>query len=147
MEMKSVSRFAKFSGVVLIVVVVALSAFSQTSVRAGVPAQATTAATAAITTATMQAIIKLRIPVALSRIITQGTILELRRSSLPIIDADRTPPMRLILTFLISCDILIGSALCRAPAEAQLRGHGGPIRALAISTDGATVFMERSLLG
>jgi cytochrome c len=46
--------------------------------------------------------------------------------------------MRLILTFLISCDILIGSALCRAPAEAQLRGHGGPIRALAISADGAT---------
>lgn len=46
--------------------------------------------------------------------------------------------MRLILTFLISCAILIGSPLCLAPAEAQLRGHGGPIRALAISTDGAT---------
>ena len=46
--------------------------------------------------------------------------------------------MRLILTFLISCAILIGSALCRAPAEAQLRGHGGPIRALAISADGAS---------
>ena len=46
--------------------------------------------------------------------------------------------MPLILTFLISCAILIGSALCRAPAEAQLRGHGGPIRALAISADGAT---------
>jgi cytochrome c len=46
--------------------------------------------------------------------------------------------MPLILTFLISSAILIGSALCRAPAEAQLRGHGGPIRALAISADGAT---------
>ena len=46
--------------------------------------------------------------------------------------------MRLILTSLISCAILIGSALCLAPAEAQLRGHGGPIRALAISPDGAT---------
>jgi cytochrome c len=53
-------------------------------------------------------------------------------------EADRTPPMRLILTFLISWAILIGSPLCLAPAEAQLRGHGGPIRALAISTDGAT---------
>jgi cytochrome c len=30
-------------------------------------------------------------------------------------------------------------ALGRAPAEAQLRGHGGPIRALAISPNGATV--------
>ena len=46
--------------------------------------------------------------------------------------------MRLMLTTLISCAILIGSALCLAPAEAQLRGHGGPIRALAISPDGAT---------
>lgn len=46
--------------------------------------------------------------------------------------------MRLILTSLIFCGILIGSALCLAPAEAQLRGHGGPIRALAISADGAT---------
>jgi hypothetical protein len=46
--------------------------------------------------------------------------------------------MRLILTSLISCAILIGSALCLAPAEAQLGGHGGPIRALAISADGAT---------
>jgi len=44
-----------------------------------------TAATAAITTAAMQAIIKLRIPVVPSRIITQGKILELRRSSVPII--------------------------------------------------------------
>jgi hypothetical protein len=33
----------------------------------------------------MQAIIKLRIPVVPSSIITQGKILELRRSSIPII--------------------------------------------------------------
>jgi cytochrome c len=46
--------------------------------------------------------------------------------------------MRLILTSRISCTILIGSALCLAQAEAQLRGHGGPIRALVISGNGAT---------
>jgi cytochrome c len=33
--------------------------------------------------------------------------------------------------------LLIGSALALAPAAAQLRGHGGPVRALAISADGA----------
>ena len=27
-------------------------------------------------------------------------------------------------------------ALCAAPAHAQLRGHGGPVRALAVSQDG-----------
>src|SRR4029077_20793984 len=48
------------------------------------------------------------------------------------------PSIRLMLTSLISCAILIGSALCLAPAEAQLRGHGGPIRALAISPGAAT---------
>jgi cytochrome c len=46
--------------------------------------------------------------------------------------------MRLILISRICCAVLIGSALGLAPAEAQLRGHGGPIRALAISADGAT---------
>jgi cytochrome c len=45
--------------------------------------------------------------------------------------------MRLILNSLISGVILIGSALCLAPVEAQLRGHGGPIHALAVSADGA----------
>lgn len=35
---------------------------------------------------------------------------------------------------LICCALLIGVV----PAEAQLRGHGGPVRALAISADGAT---------
>lgn len=38
--------------------------------------------------------------------------------------------------------ITVGSFRCtiagRGPAEAQLRGHGGPIRALAVSADGAT---------
>jgi cytochrome c len=45
--------------------------------------------------------------------------------------------MRFILISLICCAMLIGSALCLKPAEAQLRGHGGPIRALAVSADGA----------
>jgi cytochrome c len=46
--------------------------------------------------------------------------------------------MRLSLFSLIGCAVLVGAALGLAPAEAQLRGHGGPVRALAISTDGAT---------
>jgi len=47
--------------------------------------------------------------------------------------------MQLVLTSLIGCAMLIELALRPAPAEAQLQGHGGPIRALAISADGATV--------
>ena len=39
---------------------------------------------------------------------------------------------------LIGCAVLIGLVLAVAPAQAQLSGHGGPIRALAISADGAT---------
>jgi cytochrome c len=35
--------------------------------------------------------------------------------------------------------MLVAAALGLAPAHAQLRGHGGPIRALAISADGMTV--------
>ncbi len=46
--------------------------------------------------------------------------------------------MRAAPICLICCAVLIGSALGAPPAEAQLRGHGGPIRALAISADGAT---------
>jgi cytochrome c len=46
--------------------------------------------------------------------------------------------MRLSLRCLIWCVMLVGAAAVRGPAEAQLRGHGGPIRALAVSTDGAT---------
>jgi cytochrome c len=46
--------------------------------------------------------------------------------------------MRFILISVICCAMLIGSGLCLAPAEAQLSGHGGPIRALAISADGTT---------
>jgi cytochrome c len=42
--------------------------------------------------------------------------------------------MRLITIGLICCIMAVGLA----PAEAQLRGHGGPIRALAISADGTT---------
>jgi hypothetical protein len=47
--------------------------------------------------------------------------------------------MQFVLTSLIGCAMLIELALRPAPAEAQLQGHGGPIRALAISADGATV--------
>lgn len=39
---------------------------------------------------------------------------------------------------LIGCAVLIGLVLPMVPAKAQLSGHGGPIRALAISADGAT---------
>jgi cytochrome c len=42
--------------------------------------------------------------------------------------------MRLIAIGLICCAVALG----RAPADAQLSGHGGPVRALAISADGAT---------
>ncbi|HXW41091.1 MAG TPA: c-type cytochrome [Xanthobacteraceae bacterium] len=36
------------------------------------------------------------------------------------------------------CAVLLLLPLCSAPAHAQLRGHGGPVRALAISPDGKT---------
>jgi cytochrome c len=42
--------------------------------------------------------------------------------------------MRHVTIGLICCTVALG----RGPAEAQLRGHGGPVRALAISADGAT---------
>ena len=42
--------------------------------------------------------------------------------------------MRLIPVCLIGCALFTGLA----PAQAQLRGHGGPVRALAVSADGAT---------
>jgi len=45
--------------------------------------------------------------------------------------------MRLVSICLIGGTMLMASALASAPAEAQLRGHGGPVRALAISGDGA----------
>ena len=34
--------------------------------------------------------------------------------------------------------ICFALALGWGPAEAQLRGHGGPIRAIAVSSDGTT---------
>jgi cytochrome c len=36
------------------------------------------------------------------------------------------------------CAAIVASAIGLASAEAQLRGHGGPVRALAVSADGAT---------
>jgi cytochrome c len=44
--------------------------------------------------------------------------------------------MRLSLICLLWCVALAGTVLGRVPADAQLRGHGGPIRALAVSADG-----------
>jgi cytochrome c len=41
-------------------------------------------------------------------------------------------------TILICCIAVITWACGLPPAEAQLRGHGGPVRALAISADGTT---------
>ena len=46
--------------------------------------------------------------------------------------------MRFCLICLLWCVMLVGVAPGRSPAHAQLRGHGGPIRALAVSTDGTT---------
>jgi cytochrome c len=46
--------------------------------------------------------------------------------------------MRLSLRCLIWCVTLLGAAAARGSAEAQLRGHGGLIRALAVSADGTT---------
>lgn len=46
--------------------------------------------------------------------------------------------MRLIDTCWCCCAVFILGALGLASAEAQLRGHGGPVRALAVSADGIT---------
>jgi hypothetical protein len=46
--------------------------------------------------------------------------------------------MRLTARTLLWWVVLVAAATDRAPAEAQLRGHGGPIRALAVSADGMT---------
>jgi cytochrome c len=46
--------------------------------------------------------------------------------------------MRLIAIALIGFVAPLGLAHGCAPAEAQLRGHGGPVRALAVGDDGAT---------
>jgi cytochrome c len=48
--------------------------------------------------------------------------------------------MRFCLICLLWCVMLVGAAPGRSPAHAQLRGHGGPIRALAVSADGTTAF-------
>jgi cytochrome c len=45
--------------------------------------------------------------------------------------------MRLIRKCLLWCAVVVVATSC-APAHAQLRGHGGPIRALAVSADGVT---------
>ena len=44
--------------------------------------------------------------------------------------------MRLSLMCLLLCVMLAGTVSGRSPALAQLSGHGGPVRALAVSADG-----------
>ena len=46
--------------------------------------------------------------------------------------------MRLSLICLLLCVMLAGLVSGRSPALAQLSGHGGPVRALAVSPDGTT---------
>jgi cytochrome c len=48
------------------------------------------------------------------------------------------PNMRLSLISVLWCVMLVMTVLGRPSAHAQLRGHGGPIRALAVSADGTT---------
>jgi cytochrome c len=43
------------------------------------------------------------------------------------------------LACLIRCQIVLAVLLPSGPGEAQLRGHGGPVRALAVSGDGLTL--------
>ena len=50
-----------------------------------------------------------------------------------------TSNMRLSLRCVIWCVMPVAAVFGLAAAHAQLRGHGGPIRALAISADGMTV--------
>ena len=47
-------------------------------------------------------------------------------------------PIPRLPAVLIACVVLIAAAANHPPARAQMRGHGGPIRALAISSDGVT---------
>ena len=68
----------------------------------------------------------------LSASLSTGLFLGFERVISPM--ADRARLMRLITVGLISCIV----ALAYGSAEAQLRGHGGPIRALSVSADGAT---------
>lgn len=46
--------------------------------------------------------------------------------------------MHITVRSLFWCVVLVTAATDNVPAHAQLRGHGGPIRALAVSADGAT---------
>src|SRR5271165_6122818 len=58
---------------------------------------------------------------------------------LGVVDALDAGNMRLSVTCLVWCVMLVGAVNGLASAYAQLRGHGGPIRALAVSADGTTV--------
>jgi cytochrome c len=68
----------------------------------------------------------------LSANLPEGLFLRSERVFSPM--ADKACLIRLIIVGLISCM----AAFAHGPAEAQLRGHGGPVRALSVSADGAT---------
>ena len=85
---------------------------------------------AAIRAAAIQAIMKLRISDA-----RLGSLSKLGYRNARDQSRHQRRAFRSLITIgLICCTIALGLA----PAEAQLRGHGGPIRALAISANGAT---------
>src|SRR5215470_19720102 len=46
--------------------------------------------------------------------------------------------MRLTRISVLTAVLLFGTSVDASPAGAQLIGHGGPVRALAVSEDGAT---------
>jgi cytochrome c len=105
----------------------------------------TTAPTTAITTAATHAMIKLGITAFLSQVLVQGRIPHLAISSAWQCRTRRSPklplargvagagPTRFSLIYLL---LLAGTVSVCPPAFAQLSGHGGAVRALAVSAAG-----------
>src|ERR1700730_18211505 len=105
----------------------------------------TTAPTTAITIAATHAMIKLGITAVLSQVLVQGRIPHLaissawqcrtrRSAKLPLArGVAGAGPTRLSLIYLL---LLAGTVSVRSPAFAQLSGHGGAVRALAVSAAG-----------
>jgi hypothetical protein len=59
-----------------------------------------------------------------------------RRIAVGLAELLEREPLRLSLMCLLLCVMLAGTVSGRSPALAQLNGHGGPVRALAVSADG-----------
>src|SRR3954452_18038550 len=105
----------------------------------------TTAPTTAITIAAIHAMMKLGITPVLSQVLVQGRIPHLaissawqcrtpRSAKLPLArGVAGAGPTRLSLIYLL---LLAGTVSVRSPAFAQLSGHGGAVRALAVSAAG-----------